>query len=144
MQLSPHFSLEEFIASATAARLGIDNTPSPEILERLKITAAGLEKVRVLIGKPLAITSGYRSVALNAHVPGSSNTSAHTLGWAADFHVACLTPFDLCNAVAASSIVFDQVIHEYRAWCHLSFDPRHRGLLTTKFAGQPYRVGLIP
>ena len=43
MQLTPHFSLAEMTASSTAQRQGLDNTPTPEALQRLTLTAAMLE-----------------------------------------------------------------------------------------------------
>ena len=35
MKLSKNFELEEFIRSETATKLGIDNTPSPEIIANI-------------------------------------------------------------------------------------------------------------
>lgn len=144
-QLSPHFNLVEFVRSETAARLGLSNMPPASYLSRLKIVATGLEKIRTLFaGSAIHVSSGYRSPELNAHVPGSSNTSAHTLAWAADIEIAGQAPLDVSRAVSLSGIGFDQVIYEYGAWTHVSFDPRMRGELWTKTAGQPYRAGLHP
>lgn len=143
MQLTPHFTLAELTFSATAARLAIDNQPNDVILERLGLLATKLEQVRAVLGHPLRISSGYRSVALNARVPGSSNTSAHTLGYAADF--TCLgfgTPYQVCEAIQRSELQFDQLIHEYGAWAHLSIDPRGRRQVLSKFNGKPYEAGL--
>ena len=41
MQLSPNFSLSELVYSETAEKIGIDNTPPPEIVDNLKRVAAG-------------------------------------------------------------------------------------------------------
>ena len=72
MQLTDHFSLEEFTFSATAVRLGIDNTAPPEAVERLKRLAQMLEAVRAqLENKSLRISSGYRNAELNAVVSGA-------------------------------------------------------------------------
>ena len=46
MQLSENFTLGEFLRSETAARLGIDNTPSDEIINALRRNAANMEGVR--------------------------------------------------------------------------------------------------
>lgn len=64
MKLSHHFTLAEFTRSATAERLGIDNTPPPELLPRLVRTAEMLERVRNTVNCPITITSGYRCDAL--------------------------------------------------------------------------------
>ena len=82
--LSAHFSLEELTASEVAARAGIDNTPSAEVVRNLARLAEGLELVRVALGnKPVHVTSGYRSARLNQMVGGSKN-SMHIQGLAAD------------------------------------------------------------
>ena len=144
MQLSPNFTLDEFTHSNTATRAGISNEPNEAILIRLKRVAATLEQVRTLLGKPITITSGYRSPALNDLVPGSSDTSAHTQGWAADFKVAGMTPLQVCQAVMRSGIHYDQLILEYDNWTHISVDPRMRSQELTKRNGTGYLPGIIP
>ena len=52
-RLSASFTLAEFCESDTATRLGIDNSPPPEIVERLRVTAMRMEKVRGALGAPL-------------------------------------------------------------------------------------------
>jgi hypothetical protein len=122
MQLSERFSLEEFVASETAVRRDIDNTPPPEILAHLRMLAAGLEKVRlVLNGKPIHVNSGYRCPRLNS-VIGGAQTSAHMKGLAAD--ILCPqfgSPLEVCKAIATAGMQVDQVIHEYGHWCHVAF-----------------------
>jgi hypothetical protein len=140
MMLSEHFDLTEFTTSQTASRKGIDNTPPAEVIDHLKKTAAHLEGVRSLLGRPLLISSGYRSAALNKAV-GGVPLSAHTLGWAADFICPAFgSPLAICKALAASSIKFDQIIEE-GTWVHISFDPRMRGTVLTK-NGAGYSAGL--
>ncbi len=82
-QLSTHFSLSEMIVSGTAKRLGIDNTPPPDVRKNLVRLTAELEKVRTLTGKPLKVLSGYRSPKVNKAV-GGSEKSYHMQGCAAD------------------------------------------------------------
>lgn len=122
MQLSEHFSLEELVASETAARNEIDNTPSPEVVAHLKIVAAGLEKVRlVLAARPIHVNSGYRCPRLNTLI-GGAPTSLHVQGLAAD--IVCPqfgTPLQVCKAIAMAGIQVDQVIHEFGYWCHVAF-----------------------
>lgn len=78
--LSPNFDLVEFIHSNTARRLRIDNTPTPEVLVRLRHTAKMMEVVRSILGdNAILISSGYRSPALNKAV-GGSRTSDHQTG----------------------------------------------------------------
>jgi len=143
MMLSPHFHLDEFITSPTAERRGIDNTPSPAILERLKLTAEHLEKVRAVLKKPILISSGYRSPALNAAV-GGSRTSDHMDGYAADFICPGFgPPLAVCKAIVAAGIKFDQLIEENGRWVHIGFSPRMRqSVLTWNGPGKGYVRGL--
>jgi zinc D-Ala-D-Ala carboxypeptidase len=128
MQLSEHFSLEELTASEVAARMGIDNTPSPEIIENLRRLARFLEGVRnVLGGRPIHINSGYRSPALNSAVRGTKS-SAHMTGRAADIVCPSFgTPLEICKAIRDSELAFDQVIFEFSSWCHYAIV--HDGLV---------------
>ena len=65
MRLSTNFTLEEFTRSQTAIRQNIDNTPTEEHSENLKLLCEMvLQPVRDHFG-PIAINSGYRGVVLN-------------------------------------------------------------------------------
>lgn len=125
--LSEHFTLDEFTNSQTAARQGIDNTPDARTLEALKLTASGLEQVRSeLCNRPILISSGYRSPALNAAVGGAQG-SQHLLGQAVDFTCPSYgTPAEIVRKLVASNIQFDQVIVEFSKWVHISFSSRNR------------------
>lgn len=120
-RLTEHFTLEEFLISQTAARLGIDNTPNEAHQANLKQVAEHLEIVRDQFG-PVIISSGYRSSALNKAVPGSSKTSAHCFGLAADFHIPGHDNIDICRWIAIN-MDYDQVIYEFgpapKGWVHL-------------------------
>lgn len=85
MQLTKHFTLDEFIESPTARRLGITEqfTPPQKIIDNIKKLADILEKARVLAKTPFDITSGYRCPKLNKAVGGVAN-SAHLTGLAVD------------------------------------------------------------
>ena len=118
-QLTKNFSLEELTVSETAARKGIDNTPGAAELRNLKRLAQALEKLRAALGhKPIVVTSGYRSPALNAAI-GGSRTSRHMLGLAADFIVpAYATVLQTARTVVGCGVEFDQTIYEYGRWLH--------------------------
>ena len=79
-----HFTLKEFVKSDTARRLGIDNTPSPQVEERLRqLVDYVLDPLREAYGKPIYVNSGYRCPALNRAVGGVAH-SQHLTGEAAD------------------------------------------------------------
>ena len=135
MKLTEHFTLEELIASDIAARHGIDNIPSsPLIISNLKSLAEGLEDVRKLLGKPITINSGYRSLMVNSLL-GSKPTSQHTKGLAADFVCPSFgTPEEIIKKIVSSDIKYDQVILEFDRWIHISFceegyKPRKQALI---------------
>lgn len=131
--LTEHFSLPELVHSSTAVRLGIDNTPPDDILPNLRVLAQGLERVRSVLGHPIHVDSGYRCDVLNAAVRGS-RTSAHLMGYAADFTCPAFgTPLEIVRVIIGSGIKFDQCIQE-GTWVHISFDPKMRGeVLTAHF-----------
>lgn len=80
MKLSAHFTLEELIRTNT----GLLNVPNEmEIINLRCLVTNVLEPLRVLYGKPIAVTSGFRSKAVNKRVKGAT-TSHHLLGQAAD------------------------------------------------------------
>lgn len=133
-RLSANFTLAELTASATAARQGLDNTPPAEVLETLRATARRMEEVRRLLGdRPIIVTSGYRSLAVNKAV-GGSTASAHMTGHAVDFTCPAFgTPSAVARHLAkhlpAGS--FDQIIEEFGRWVHIGFGPGTRGQLLT-------------
>lgn len=145
MNLTAHFTLEELTASSTGARLKINNTPSEEIVERLRQVAMKMEQVRSLLGHPIHVDSGYRCSALNTAVGGAAR-SAHMEGWAVDF--VCMgfgSPLEIVAAIIASPIQFDQCIQEGH-WVHISFAPAmRRRVLTAHFGpnGTTYTEGIV-
>lgn len=145
MRLSDHFTLEELTRSSIAARLGLSNAPTDAHLANLHELAKGLEAARRLLGdRPLTITSGYRSVAVNRAVGGVRN-SDHALGWAADLHVEGMSDLAAAGALCGSDLSFDQLILEPGRCVHLSFHPRLRGQrLTQRRLGGRCEIGIHP
>lgn len=154
MKMSEHFTLNELTFSATAHAIGLNNTPPPEIFANMQnYLVPGAERARViLLNNAIIVSSGFRSKELNRLIPGSSDTSAHTLGYAIDFTCPGFgNPYQVCVALAESDLVFDQIIYEsaldryqnLTIWCHASFDPRARRMTLTKKPGQDYIPGLI-
>jgi len=143
-RLSRYYTLARLIHSDTARDRGIDNTPPPALLPNLRLLARGLDRVRLLLGHPLDISSGYRSPALNASVGGAPN-SQHSQGLAADFTCPGFgPPLAVARALRDSAIAFDTVICEFGEWIHVSFTaaPRRR-IMTIYAAGEGYLDGLL-
>ncbi len=96
IKLSEHFRLSEFVSSATAERLGIDNTPDSTALHNIELLCRYvLEPIRQAFGQPIVVNSGYRCRQLNIAV-GGAKRSFHLSGRAADI-VAGLTPDQMTN-----------------------------------------------
>ena len=79
-----YFTIKEMTKSQTAELYHIDNTPTKEVVENLKKVMYILDMVRVHMGKPIFINSGYRCKKLNEMI-GGVQKSMHTKGLAADF-----------------------------------------------------------
>lgn len=136
--LSNHFSLDELTATQHRE---VDNRAPPEIVATLRETAERMEAVRALLENPIHVNSGYRSPALNRAV-GGAKTSAHMTGHACDFICPGFgSPLQVCRALDASAIAFDQIIEE-GTWVHISFDPKMRRQVLTKRPGGGYVTGL--
>lgn len=123
VNLSPHFTLREATYSATGQDRKIPNDPSPLQLETMKFTALRMEAVRQLLGgRPLYITSWFRSFALNKAINGAQS-SQHSKGEAVDFKCPGFgTPLQICRILVANKTIikYDQLILE-PTWVHISF-----------------------
>lgn len=144
MQLSEHFTLEEFTLSQVAMRQAIANLPNADQVENLKRLAALLEAARkALDNAPIIISSGFRSVRLNLAVGGSRN-SYHMKGQAVDFIAPAFgNVVEVARRISESGLLFDQLIVEYGRWVHLGIadsgrSPR-RQLLSVYKPGQYVR-----
>jgi len=154
MNLSPHFTLAELIRSETAQRYQIDNTPDVAGIAKLrKVCETILEPVRAHFGGPVIVNSGYRSVAVNKRVPGSSNTSQHTLCEAVDFEVPGHSNYEVA-AWCKDHLTFGQLILEFyvpgnpsSGWVHCSIPnatKRGQVLTAARVKGRTsYMQGLV-
>ena len=131
MKLTKNLSLAEVTKSATAIRMGIANTPSATHLIALKEVSKNIfQPCREHFGKPLAVTSGYRSEALNEAINGSK-TSQHSKGEALDLDADVFGGFsnaELFNYIK-DHLDFDQLIWEFGnnnnpAWVHCGYKTR--------------------
>lgn len=126
-----YFTINELTRSSTASKYRIDNTPTPEIRSKLEhLIVNCLDPIRRLYGKPIIVSSGYRSPALNAAVGGVAN-SQHTKGEAADLIPASGGSLAGIFRAAVQFGNFDQLIIEQSGkskWVHVSYTgaPRRR------------------
>lgn len=126
MRISKNFSYDEMVYSATAERLKLDNTPNEkEKANLVRLVLEILQPVRDKWGRPIVVTSGFRSEAVNKAVGGARN-SQHRLGEAADIKIGsksqnkALFNFIL-DMVNKGEIKVGQLIDEYGySWVHVS------------------------
>lgn len=120
IKLGDFFTLDEFVKTAT----GLENIPPPEVVERLRLLVKNvLDPLRKKLGLPITVTSGYRSPLVNANVEGSSKTSQHMNGEAADIVVKGLTNAQIIQVIRSLQLPYDQLIDEQRGsslWVHVS------------------------
>jgi zinc D-Ala-D-Ala carboxypeptidase len=130
MQLSKNLSLAEVMRSETAKRKGISNMPTPEHIENFKLLAEKLfQPIREHFGKPIHISSGYRSAALNKAIGGASS-SQHCSGEAIDIDMdgTDITNAQIFNYIK-DNLEFDQLIWEFGTdsnpdWVHVSYESK--------------------
>ena len=125
--MSQTFSIRELTYSDTAIRLGIDNTPTDEILINLQnVVQFILEPISNNFNSQIVITSGYRSPALCQAI-GSSVTSQHTKGESVDFEILGIANKEVSDWIV-NHLDFDQCILEFwkpeeanSGWVHCSY-----------------------
>ena len=92
--ISNNITYGEAIKSQTAIRKGIDNTPNSEELRAMKIVANKcFEPLRAYHGKPIGISSFFRSGKVNKAI-GGSETSDHCKGRAIDIDADMFDNYD--------------------------------------------------
>ena len=108
------------------------------------MVAEKMEKIRMLLGKPLHINSWLRLPELNVAV-GGSKVSSHMDGYAVDFTCSSYgNPYQIAKALKESEIQVDQCIHEFGRWVHVSFAPEMRNQFLTIFKPQnKYVSGIL-
>lgn len=131
--LTAHFTYGELRA----------HTAPAQVLPNLRSTAAYLEVLRSILGVPLKVTSGYRSPAYNAGIPGASPTSDHVNGLAADFVPLGMAQYDAYKRIKAAQAsgalpVFDQIIYYPFQHIHVGLGARQRRQVLLRVAERRY------
>ena len=110
-KVAKNFTVAEF-ASKDGSRVVIINMALPEYLQ----------KARDHFGKPLIITSGYRTTYHNLKVGGVSNSN-HVFGNAADIYIPGVSAIDLYNYLC--DIAGDSCeIGIYNDFVHFAVQPK--------------------
>lgn len=116
MRLTENFTLQEFASK--------DGAPFPhEVVKNLSILAEQLQVIRDHFGKPIEITSGYRSPKHNAKIKGAKH-SYHTKGMAADIKVQGVEPKEVAAVIKRmmdTGMIRKGGLKAYASWVHYDF-----------------------
>lgn len=145
MNLSPHFTFEELTRTGQASLQDKNREEAKAFMPQLTELAQMLEVIRSHFGKPLKINSAFRGQAVNAATPGSSKTSQHMKGEAADIEIPGVDDAELHRWICKESgLKFGQCILERppgKSWVHVSIcgtrDPKRCNEALT-FDGKSY------
>lgn len=125
-----HFTLKEMCRSNVAEVRRIEN--KPDAVQEKSLTALVdnvLDPLRERFGRPVIISSGFRSKDLNGAV-GGSKTSQHMKGEAADIYAGTKEGNRELFELIRKYLPFDQLIDEKDfSWVHVSYraDGKNRG-----------------
>ena len=132
MKVTEHVSYKEVTKSNTAIRKGIENIPSGEQMENIKLLCEKVfEPLREHVGGPIAINSLFRSVELNRAIGGSSTSQHCAVNGAAmdiDDTLGRMSNAEMFNFIK-DNLDFDQLIWEFGTdenpdWVHVSYKER--------------------
>jgi uncharacterized protein YcbK (DUF882 family) len=119
MKLTDNFSLQEFQSK--------DGAPFPnEVVTNLINLAKQLQVLRDHLGKPITITSGYRSKEHNMKIGGALD-SFHVRGMAADIQVAGMKPKEVAEVIELlikEGKMMEGGLGIYKSWIH--YDHRNK------------------
>lgn len=126
-KISKHVSYKEGVYSITALRLGLDNDPSNDHLQNMKLLSEKIfEPLRTRVGSPIKINSFYRGPKLNKAI-GGSEKSQHCHGQAIDIDdtYGHMKNCDMYKFIK-ENLEFDQMIWEFGTdknpnWVHVSY-----------------------
>ena len=118
MKITRNFTLTELTRTST----GITNNPDKEKVGAIiKLCANVLQPARDMYRKPIRVTSGYRSPAVNRAV-GGAKKSQHMRGEAVDITVHSREENKKLFELIRDNLSFDQLINERDySWIHVSY-----------------------
>ena len=144
MKLSKNFTLQELTRTSRESLQNVNieqATNDLAVLQNLTDLAVKiLQPIRDFYGKPVKVTSGYRSKALNIAV-GGSQTSQHSHGEAADIQIEGISVDKLFEDLKSGKVVpldnIGQVIKEKvggAEWIHIGImTPRYSEIQKAKY-----------
>ena len=118
-QLSEHFTLAEFLAPGDPVK-----PTAQQVANMRELCTKVLEPMRAKLGRPLKISSGFRSPEYNAKIGGAPG-SQHTQGIAADIELGGDTACIVAAAVASTLQACGGIgLYPGRGFIHVDIRPR--------------------
>lgn len=127
--ISKNISFKEATRSEIAVRKNINNTPNASQLKAMKLVAEKVfEPLREWYGKPIQVSSFFRSIEVNKAI-GGSISSQHCKGEAID--IDTLNDNGMLFLRIKEHGVYDQLIWEFGDdknpdWIHISYSSHNR------------------
>jgi hypothetical protein len=125
VRMGRYYTLWEFTHQAEKRRIA--NEPNGEqIRNGRELVANVLDPLREGLDRPVTVTSGFRSVEMNASIPNSARDSQHQSFRAADIAVQGLTSRQLARKIIELRLPFDQLIFydpSRGGHVHVSYNP---------------------
>lgn len=124
-----YFSFNEFERSQAAYKYGLDNSIPAALKNNIAALVDNvLDPLREAWGKPITVTSGYRSQTVNKLVGGVA-TSHHLKGMAADITAGgTIENRKLYDLVQKLNLPYTQLIgnrYDFK-WLHIGYDPNDK------------------
>ena len=118
IKILPNFELKEFFVGCS-----FDERQTAyrdiQVMSNLFLLCQIMQSIRVHLGKPVIITSGYRDFEHNKRV-GGVPFSQHIEGCACDFKVSGVSDYKKLAKELGKIVDFDQMI-AYDSFIHISF-----------------------
>ena len=90
------------------------------------------------------LSRGVRASRSSVVIGARKTCSAFLIKRFIDVSSSKLTPYQLCQEVKKAGIKFDQIIHEFGRWMHISFAPEMRQQELTIFKPEgKYKAGIL-
>ena len=122
MKLTDHFSWNEMTTTSQSDLRDVNREEAKNYACAIYLTANLMERVRAIVGRPIRVTSGFRSQPLNSRVKGSIK-SQHCKGEACDWQPiggSLEEAFEkLTKEVREKRLNVGQLLLE-RGWIHIS------------------------
>ena len=131
-----YFTIEEL----THTNTGLENDPDLSQQLNLRVLVENiLDPVRLLLGKPIKVNSGFRSPDVN-HAVGGVSSSLHLKGMAADITSSDnrMLFYLIFEDFKFTQLIWEKGDDENPEWVHVSYDPDNLKCEALKFNGHFY------